>query len=127
MAAHRNALQIIADLGNGALVNKLTEKMKDLVAKCERSHQSGKLVLEITFKPAKNGNLMSITSKVKVTEPAGEPIESGLFADIDGNLTKHDPSDFFNAGTNKDGNVQRIGMAAGAEPTRVDTDAPVAG
>lgn len=119
-----NFLQTLASLGGGAVVERLNDKMKNLVKLCERTHQSGEMILKIKFKPSKNGNVMSIVSNVQVKEPTGEPIEGFLFADIDGNLSKDDPADLFRNGEEKQGNVQRIGMAAG-QATRVDTSTEV--
>jgi hypothetical protein len=121
-----NFIQVVSNLAQGAVVERLSRKMKELVKICERTHQSGELTLNIKFKPSKDGNVMSIISSVKVKEPAGEPIEGFLFADVDGNLTKEDPTDLFKGALDKQSNVQRIALGQNTKPERVEVNTEIA-
>ncbi|GAB3283029.1 hypothetical protein GCM10027347_59710 [Larkinella harenae] len=113
-----NILQLLAGLNQGLVVEKATNELKKLTKECDRTNRSGELKIVIKLKPNANSNMVGISAKVKATLPDPEPFESGLFADVDGNLSKEDPNDLFSKG---DAKVTSIGMGV---PKRIDFTEP---
>lgn len=78
-------------IGGGVFVDMASEKLSELVNAVDASSKSGKIDLTINVKKATRGGAMHITGKIKLTKPAGEPMEALLFATPEGNLVADDP------------------------------------
>ena len=75
----------------GAVHAEATEGLADLVAACKAHGKKGTMKIEITVDPAKDGQMMAVTTEVTVKEPT-PPIPAAMFFASDaGGLFKQHP------------------------------------
>lgn len=80
----------INSLRYGSLNDELTEKLHELIEKCEASQKVGSLTLVLKLKPSKAGR-MEILDDIKTTLPKEEKGSSIMFVTPEGNLQREDP------------------------------------
>src|SRR5213595_2421799 len=79
-----------AQLRYGELHEELSDKLNELVSAVDRAQKSGKLVLTLSLKPGKGGQI-EIGDEIKLTLPKEEKASSIMFATPEGNLQREDP------------------------------------
>lgn len=88
-ADERNLQETLEGLGDGKLLQKLTEEAAAVVKGVATTKKKGEVVLKLKFSNA--GGMVKVSAEVKATVPK-EPVEETLFyATDDGALTKEDP------------------------------------
>jgi hypothetical protein len=90
MAGPKPFNDTLVQLRFGELHDELTDAMNELVRKVDTTQKSGKIVLTLTMKAGKGGQL-EIADDLKVTLPKVEKATSILFATPEGNLQRQDP------------------------------------
>lgn len=87
--AHREFGEILVDLDDGQVHERLTQKLRDVVQGARDAQLAGKLTLTLTITP--EGRQFIITPKITTNIPTPKTGVSMFFADNDGTLTKSDP------------------------------------
>lgn len=89
----KNFLETLKEIRRGAVVDDLTQELRDLVAAVRATGSAGELTLTIKVRPAAKGdvNTLMIHDAVKVKLPKGEKGTTILFATDDNVLQRNDP------------------------------------
>jgi len=90
MAGPKPFNDTLVQLRFGELHDDLTEALNELVRKVDTTQKAGKLVLSLTVKAGKGGQI-EIADDLKLTLPKTEKATSILFATPEGNLQRQDP------------------------------------
>ena len=90
MAGPKPFNDTLMQLRFGTLHDELTDNINELVTKVDQTQKGGKLVLTLTLKPGKGGQI-EIADDIKLTLPKVEKGSSIMFATPEGNLQREDP------------------------------------
>jgi hypothetical protein len=90
MAGPKPFNDTLVQLRFGELHEELTDAMNELVSTVDKTQKGGKLVLTLTLKPGKGGQI-ELVDDLKVTLPKQEKGSSIMFATPEGNLQREDP------------------------------------
>jgi hypothetical protein len=73
MSQHdKNFIEVVAEFGAGRLLDKLNEKLSDVVIAVEETNLVGEMTVKLTLKPSGIGSItMSADVKSKVPEHCG--------------------------------------------------------
>lgn len=74
----------------GQTHDELTDALNELVNRCTNTNKAGKLVLTLSLKPGKGGQL-EITDDMKLTLPKEDRASTIMFATPEHNLQREDP------------------------------------
>lgn len=93
MAALKAFTETLREIRQGALVDELSEQLRELVQRIGEVGGSGSLTLTIKLKRASkgSGNTLLLSDDIKVKKPIGEKGETILFATGEGELQRNDP------------------------------------
>ena len=80
----------LKDFKAGHLNDTLTKKLQDVVEAVEHHQKPGKLTLEFTLTPKRDGEIHT-TAKFKTKTPERDTMEQILYATPDNNLIASDP------------------------------------
>lgn len=80
----------LAQLKFGHLNDELAKELQELVKKCGDTGKAGKLVLTITLKPGKGGQ-MEVFDEITVKAPKEERSSTLMFASVENALQREDP------------------------------------
>lgn len=86
----RTFAQTVEALRFGTLGDELTDKLRDLTAKCASTGRAGSIQLTINLKPGRGGQI-EVFDDVKVKLPKEEKGSTLMFATPENNLTRDDP------------------------------------
>ncbi|MGX0133058.1 hypothetical protein [Cupriavidus metallidurans] len=90
MAGPKPFNDTLVQMRYGELHDDLTDALNDLVATVDKTQKAGKLVLTLSLKPGKGGQI-EIADDLKVTKPKEEKSNTIMFATPEGNLQREDP------------------------------------
>lgn len=90
MSKARPFIDTLRDIEAGGLLDELSEAQFQLIDAIRLSGKSGKLVIELNYKPDGRGQ-MTIKADVKVKEPELSRGTSLFFLTPEGNLSRRDP------------------------------------
>ena len=90
MAGPKPFNDTLVQLRFGELHEDLTDALNEVVSKVDATQKAGKLVLTLSFKPGKGGQI-EIADELKLTLPKVEKAHTILFATPEGNLQRQDP------------------------------------
>lgn len=83
---------ILREFRRGAIANKLTEEMAELVRSVDETGKPGSLTLTLTVKPEKGGGSQkTLGAKIKSSRPDEDLPEAIFFSDREGDLHRNDP------------------------------------
>jgi hypothetical protein len=85
----RDFQDILTDLDDGQVHERLTSKLRDVVAGCREAQLSGSLTLKITITP--EGRQFIVNPKITTSIPTPKTGITMFFADERGDLRKEDP------------------------------------
>lgn len=85
----RDFQDILTDLDDGAVHERLTAKLRDVVNAVREAKLSGSLTLKITITP--EGRQFIVNPKITANIPTAKTGITMFFADEDGDLRKDDP------------------------------------
>lgn len=82
----------VRDLRRGEFLNECADKLQEVVAGVEDTGKAGKLVIEITIKPASKGQgAVMVADKITVKLPQLPAGETIMFVTPENNLMANDP------------------------------------
>ena len=82
----------VRDLRRGEFLNDCADKLQEVVAGVEDTGKAGKLVIEITIKPASKGQgAVMVADKITVKLPQLPAGETIMFVTPENNLMANDP------------------------------------
>lgn len=90
MATPRTFTQTIDTLRFGTLGDELTDKLRDLIARCASTQRAGAITLTLALKPGKGGQI-EVFDDIKVKLPKEEKGSTLMFATPENNLSRDDP------------------------------------
>lgn len=86
----RTYASTIEALRFGTLGVELTDKMRDLIAKCADTQRNGSITLTLQLKPGKGGQI-EVFDAIVVKMPKEEKGSTLMFATPENNLQREDP------------------------------------
>ncbi|WP_341674986.1 hypothetical protein [Niveibacterium sp. SC-1] len=82
----------VRDLRRGALLDEAADKLQEVIAGVTETGKAGKLVIELSVKPAsKNQAAVTVSDKVTAKVPALPAGETIMFVTVENNLVPNDP------------------------------------
>lgn len=94
MARERRFTDTLIDIRDGAVVDDLTNQLRELVTRVGETGRPGSLILTLKVKSATKGQMggaLLIEDDIKCKLPIAEKGTTILFATTDGQLQRHDP------------------------------------
>ena len=89
------ALRPIVDafrhLRGGLMLDEAGEGLAEVVRAVEETGRGGKLIIELSIKPAGKTGALSITDKITAKVPQGERLDTLMYATPEGNLVTEHP------------------------------------
>jgi len=86
----RSFNEIIAEYGNGRLLDKLSEELAEVTRACADTNLKGALTLKLSIEPSDDGTC-SVQAEVTAKAPRRGVGQAIFYADGAGNLSRRDP------------------------------------
>lgn len=81
----------LREINNGKFVEEITAEFADLVRNAMTTGKKGKLVVQLTVKPARGGRTMTLDADYKYSVPEYDRPTEHFFVDTNGSLLRNDP------------------------------------
>lgn len=90
MNTHRSFSEVIAEYGHGRLMERLSDKLAEVVAAVGETNLKGTLTLKLNVEPSGEG-AFTLSAEVTHKVPERGVGQAIFYADGEGNLSRRDP------------------------------------